>query len=209
MPQPSSQSTTSRPNPIAPSKSAPTWRTGVAIGLAPLTMLVLSFAAYPFYKRFCSATGFAGTTQKAAYAPKTHGARTFVVRFDSNVAPGLPWRFEPETPQVSVHPGDTTTVFFRATNLSDRPTEGVARFNVQPDQAGSWFNKLQCFCFNAERLGPHETAEWAVVFFLDPKLVTDETMDTVDAISLSYTFFASPDAAKTGAISAPAVLGKI
>ncbi|MCI4677264.1 cytochrome c oxidase assembly protein [Rhodoblastus acidophilus] len=183
------------------------------MGLVPLTMLVLSFAAYPFYKRFCSATGFAGTTQRASAAPKTRGGRVFVVRFDANVAPGLPWRFEPETPQISVRAGDTTTVFFRATNLSDHATEGVARFNVQPDQAGSWFDKLQCFCFNAERLGPHETAEWAVVFFLDPKLKQDDTMDTVDAITLSYTFFAPPNATKaeptkTGAADAPATPGK-
>ncbi len=187
--------------------------TALAIGLLGGLMLGASFAAVPLYRLFCSATGYGGTTQTAAHAPKARGQRELSVRFDANVAPGLPWRFEPETPEVTVRPGEPTTVYFRATNLSDRPTEGVARFNVQPDQAGAWFDKLQCFCFSAEKLGPHEKAEWAVVFFLDPKLTEDETMNAVDAITLSYTFFAPPggaekNAPKTGAAESPASPGK-
>jgi cytochrome c oxidase assembly protein subunit 11 len=183
-------------------------KTAAAIGVLAGLMLGASFAAVPLYRLFCSATGYGGTTQTATHAPKKHGERKISVRFDANVAPGLAWRFEPETPEIAVRPGETATVFFRATNLSGRPTEGVARFNVQPDQAGAWFDKLQCFCFSAEKLGPHESAEWAVVFFLDPKLEQDETMASVDAITLSYTFFAPPDAAKTGAVETPPAPGK-
>jgi cytochrome c oxidase assembly protein subunit 11 len=102
-----------------------------------------------------------------------------------------------------VRPGETTTVFFRAKNLSDRPTTAQARFNVTPDQAGAWFDKISCFCFNEQKLGPHEEAEWPVVFFLDPKLEQDETMAAVDTLTLSYTFFAPPKAAHNGAIEPP------
>jgi cytochrome c oxidase assembly protein subunit 11 len=183
-------------------------KTAVAIGVLATLMLGASFAAVPLYRLFCSATGYGGTTQTASRAPSQRGDRKITVRFDANVAPGLAWRFEPETPEISLRPGETATIFFRATNLSDRPTEGVARFNVAPDQAGAWFDKLKCFCFDAQKLGPHETAEWAVVFFLDPKLEQDETMAAVDAITLSYTFFAPPGAAKTGAAEIAAVPGK-
>lgn len=193
-------------------------RTAAAIGMLAGLMLGASFAAVPLYSLFCAATGYGGTTQTATRASDHRGARKISVRFDANVAPGLAWRFEPETPEISIRPGETTTVFFRATNLSDRPTEGVARFNVQPDQAGAWFDKLQCFCFTAEKLGPHESAEWAVVFFLDPKLEQDETMASVDAITLSYTFFAPLNSSasgetksgetKSGAAEIPALPGK-
>lgn len=183
-------------------------KTAMAIGVLAVVMLGASFAAVPLYRLFCAATGYGGTTQTALRGPSQQGVRKISVRFDANVAPGLAWRFEPETPEVSLRPGETATVFFRATNLSDRPTEGVARFNVAPDQAGAWFDKLKCFCFDVQKLGPHETAEWPVVFFLDPKLEQDETMAAVDGITLSYTLFAPPGAAKTGAAEIASVPGK-
>jgi cytochrome c oxidase assembly protein subunit 11 len=183
-------------------------KTAGALAVVAGLMLGASFAAVPLYRLFCAATGYGGTTQSASRAPDARGARKIAVRFDANVAPGLAWRFEPETPEILLRPGETATVFFRAANLSDRATEGVARFNVAPDQAGAWFDKLKCFCFDAQKLGPHETAEWPVVFFLDPKLEQDETMAAVDAITLSYTFFAPPGASKTGAADIAAIPGK-
>ena len=114
--------------------------------------------------------------------------------FDTNVAPGLAWSFEPETDSVVVRTGKTATVFFRARNLSDKPTAANATFNVTPEVSGAWFDKIQCFCFSEQHLGPHESAEWPVVFFLDPKLETDESMARVDSITLSYTLFAAPPA---------------
>jgi cytochrome c oxidase assembly protein subunit 11 len=182
--------------------------TAAALAVVAGLMLGASFAAVPLYRLFCAATGYGGTTQSASRAPDERGLRKIAVRFDANVAPGLAWRFEPETPEILLRPGETATVFFRATNLSDRATEGVARFNVAPDQAGAWFDKLKCFCFDGQKLGPHETAEWPVVFFLDPKLEQDETMAAVDAITLSYTFFAPPGATKTGAADIAAIPGK-
>jgi cytochrome c oxidase assembly protein subunit 11 len=177
--------------------------TAAAIGFVAILMLGASFAAVPLYRMFCAATGYGGTTQTAERAPASRGLRQISVHFDANVGPGLNWRFGPETSEILVRPGETTTVFFRAKNLSDQPTTAQARFNVTPDQAGAWFDKISCFCFSEQKLGPHEEAEWPVVFFLDPKLEQDETMAAVEALTLSYTFFAPPKAARTGAIEAP------
>ncbi len=178
-------------------------KTAAAIGLVAVLMLGASFAAVPLYRIFCAATGYGGTTQTADRAPASRGLRRIAVRFDANVAPGLSWSFTPETAEVLVRPGETTTVFFRAKNLSDQPTTAQARFNVTPDQAGAWFDKISCFCFSEQKLGPHEEAEWPVVFFLDPKLEQDETMAAVDSLTLSYTFFAPPKATHAGAAGAP------
>jgi cytochrome c oxidase assembly protein subunit 11 len=158
-----------------------------------LTMIGLTYAAVPFYAAFCRATGYEGTTQIAKTDSRFEGRRTLRVAFDANVAPGLPWSLEPETDALVVRTGRTATVFFRARNLSDKPTAANAVFNVTPEVSGAWFDKIQCFCFSEQHLGPHETAEWPVVFFLDPKLETDDSMAKVDAITLSYTMFATPE----------------
>ena len=157
-------------------------------------MLALAYAAVPFYSAFCRATGYGGTPQTAKAGVGAEGRRTVRVAFDTNVAPGLAWSFEPETDSVVIRTGKTATVFFRARNLSDRPTVANATFNVTPEVSGAWFDKIQCFCFSEQHLGPHESAEWPVVFFLDPKLETDESMARVDSITLSYTLFAAPAA---------------
>jgi cytochrome c oxidase assembly protein subunit 11 len=157
-------------------------------------MLALAFAAVPFYSAFCRATGYGGTPRIAKTDAGVEGRRTLRVAFDTNVAPGLPWSFEPETDSVIVRTGKTATVFFRARNLSNQPTAANATFNLAPEVSGAWFDKIQCFCFSEQHLGPHESAEWPVVFFLDPKLETDESMARVDSITLSYTLFAAPAA---------------
>jgi cytochrome c oxidase assembly protein subunit 11 len=159
-------------------------------GLAGL-MLAASFIAVPLYKAFCQATGYAGTTQVATAAPATHGTRKLTVHFDANSGGGLPWRFEPETPSVQLRTGESTMVYYRVTNLADRPITGRASYNVTPDAAGAYFDKIACFCFSEQHLAAHETAEWPVVFFLDPALEKDATMRNVEAVTLSYTFFAA------------------
>jgi len=165
-----------------------------AIGAASIAvgMLGLSYAAVPFYTLFCRATGYEGTPQRVAGDDARTGRRMLRVAFDANVAPGLPWRFEPETDAIHLRTGKAATVFFRAENRSDRAIAATAVFNVTPEVAGGWFDKVQCFCFSEQRLGPHETAEWPVVFFLDPKLETDPSMAQVESITLSYTLFAAP-----------------
>lgn len=166
----------------------------LALGVS-MGMLGLSFAAVPLYRLFCAATGFGGTTQVAKAAPASQGLRELTVRFDANVAPGLNWKFAPETPEIRLRTGQTATVFFQATNMSDRETAAQAMYNVSPEIAGAYFDKIACFCFDEQKLGPRETLEMPVVFFLDPALERDATMAGVQSITLSYTFFAAKSAA--------------
>ena len=160
-------------------------------GAASLAMLGLSFAAVPLYRLYCAATGYAGTPQVAKYAPTTKGMRDLIVRFDANVAPGLPWTFTPETPEIKLRTGETATIYYKVTNLSDRATAARAMFNVSPDSAGAYFDKISCFCFSEQKLGPRETLELPVVFFLDPALEKDAAMAGIEEITLSYTYFAA------------------
>jgi cytochrome c oxidase assembly protein subunit 11 len=158
-------------------------------------MLALSFAAVPLYRLFCAKTGFAGTPLVAKAAPALRGKRSLVVRFDANVGTGLPWSFVPDTPQITLRTGETATVFFKVTNRSDHEVAAQAMYNVSPDAVGGYFDKISCFCFSTQHLGPHETADMPVVFFLDPELEKDKTMDGVDTLTLSYTFYPAARAA--------------
>ena len=152
-------------------------------------MIGLSFAAVPLYRAFCAATGYAGTPQRAANGPDKIYPQTVVVRFDANVAPGLPWRFEPVQPEVEVHVGETKLAFFRATNKTDEAVTGSAVFHVSPEYMGKYFTKIQCFCFEQQTLGPGEPVEMPVSFFLDPAMLNDRSAKTVRDMTLSYTFF--------------------
>lgn len=140
------------------------------------------------YRAFCGATGYGGTTQRAYTDPTTTSQRTVTVAFDSNVSSGLPWRFEPEQRSVTVHLGEQKLVYFSAQNLGNEMTVGHATFNVTPETSGIYFNKIQCFCFNEERLDPHQKVDMPVVFYVDPAFAKDSDMDHVDTITLSYTF---------------------
>jgi cytochrome c oxidase assembly protein subunit 11 len=159
---------------------------GIAVG-----MVGLAYASVPLYDLFCKVTGFDGTP--VIRTSNTSGVidRTIAVRFDSNVAPGLSWRFSPETPEVKVKLGETTTVLYKVTNTGDRPSTGIATYNVQPDLAGTYFSKLECFCFTEQTLQPGETQESAVVFYVDPRLVQDSDVKDLTSITLSYTYFPS------------------
>jgi len=166
-----------------------------------VAMVGAAYAAVPLYAAFCKATGYGGTTQVARAASAARGARTLSVSFDANVAPGLDWTFEPESPTIAVRTGATATVYFRVHNRSARETAAVAVFNVAPEVSGAWFDKVSCFCFSEQHLGPNETAELPVVFFLDPRLEQDHTMNDVAAITLSYTLFAANNAARPVALA--------
>src|SRR5579872_6865721 len=173
--------------------------TGFAVAVVFLAMLGAAFAAVPLYGLFCRTTGFAGTTQVAHSAPSLKGKRLLTVRFDANVAAGLPWTVEPETPSLTLRTGETATVYFRFRNQAGRETAANAVYNVTPDVSGAYFDKIACFCFSEQHLGPAETAELPVVFFLDPKLEQDETMNGVDTLTLSYTLYPARDAGKSAA----------
>jgi cytochrome c oxidase assembly protein subunit 11 len=173
-----------------------TGRNNRLVGVGALAFVVgmigLTYAAAPFYSAFCRATGYEGTPQHVNANSDAEGRRILRVGFDANVAPGLDWSLEPESESVRLHTGKTVTVFFRARNLSDKPADGRATFNVTPEVSGEYFDKISCFCFSTQHLGPHESAEWPVVFFLDPALEKDPSMARVDSITLSYTMFAPP-----------------
>jgi len=178
-------------------------RIGFFVACGAAAMIGAAYAAVPLYAAFCKATGFAGTTQVAKANAGVKGERTILVRFDANVAPGLDWTFEPEQSSVSLRTGATATVFFRVHNREPRETAAVAVYNVTPEVSGAWFDKISCFCFSEQRLGPSETAELPVVFFLDPRLEKDHTMDGVDAITLSYTLFTPSKESKPVALAPP------
>jgi cytochrome c oxidase assembly protein subunit 11 len=173
--------------------------TGIAVALLFFVMLGLAFAAVPLYGLFCRTTGFAGTTQVAHVAPALKGKRLITVRFDANIGAGLPWTVEPETPSITLRTGQTATVYFKFRNQVGRETAANAVYNVTPDVSGAYFDKIACFCFTEQHLGPAETAELPVVFFLDPKLEQDETMNDVDTLTLSYTLYPARDQARPAA----------
>jgi cytochrome c oxidase assembly protein subunit 11 len=163
-------------------------RTALMMGILVAAMVGLAFASAPLYRAFCSLTGFGGTPLRAEKAPGAVAGK-IGVRFDANVHPGLPWRFEPEQRTVRIAPGQQTRIFYRAQNLSARPVTGQAAFNVTPDQAGKYFNKIQCFCFTEQTLKPGQAVDMPVVFFVDPKILKDEDTKAIDEITLSYTFY--------------------
>ena len=152
-------------------------------------MIGAAYASVPLYRLFCQVTGFDGTP-RVATAPSTRVLdRTVTIRFDANVAPGLPWRFEPVQTTTQVKIGENALVFYRASNTSERPVVGTATFNVFPEQAAAFFNKLECFCFKEQVLQPGESVEMPVSFFVDPQIVTDKDASWVRHITLSYTFY--------------------
>jgi cytochrome c oxidase assembly protein subunit 11 len=162
---------------------------GAVCGALAALMVGAAFAAVPFYNWFCRTTGFAGTTQVASVAPTHSLARKVVVRFDSNVTGGLPWRFEPEQTSIELRIGEVVTVNYVVTNESARETVGQASYNVSPPTVGAYFTKINCFCFTQQRFKPGETREMPVVFFVDPALAKDSEQNDLTTITLSYTMY--------------------
>ena len=170
----------------------------MAVGLVAfvLAMIGLAYASVPLYRMFCRATGFGGTPQRVADGSTVAGSaldRWVTVSFDGNVAGGLPWDFAPDVKSRRVKLGDVVEVSYRAHNRGAKALVGNAVFNVQPDKAGSYFDKVQCFCFTSQTLQPGESAELPVRFYVDPAMAADRDADDVGNITLSYTFFLAKD----------------
>jgi cytochrome c oxidase assembly protein subunit 11 len=166
-------------------------RTVLACSAAVLAMTGLSFAAVPLYNLFCKVTGFAGTPMVGTAATGKTSDRVVSVVFDANVAPALGWRFEAEKTEIRAQVGVTQTVFYKITNTSSRPMTGIATYNVQPNQSGAYFVKIQCFCFTETTLQPGETLEAPVVFYIDPEIELNRELASLKSITLSYTYFPS------------------
>jgi cytochrome c oxidase assembly protein Cox11 len=160
-------------------------------------MGVLMYYAVPLYNMFCQVTGIGGTTQRATAAETGVAVEgtTITVRFATEVQPDLPWRFYPETRSVAVTPGEPKTVFFRAESHAERTIVGHAAYNVAPLKVGQYINKIECFCFTEERLGPGESVRMPVQLFIDPEMLEDASTDEVRTVTLSYHFFESADPA--------------
>ncbi|HXZ22307.1 MAG TPA: cytochrome c oxidase assembly protein [Pseudolabrys sp.] len=158
-------------------------------GAVAVGMVGAAYAAVPFYNWFCRTTGFGGTTQVAEKAPDQVLGRTLTIRFDSNVTPGLPWRFQPEQNEIQVRVGEVATVHYKVVNEAAREIAGQASYNVSPPTVGAYFNKINCFCFTEQRLKAGETREMTVVFYIDPSIVKDRDQTDLSTITLSYTFY--------------------
>jgi cytochrome c oxidase assembly protein subunit 11 len=158
--------------------------TGVIAG-----MLGLTAAAVPLYRLFCQVTGYGGTTQRAERAPDQISDQTIKVRFNAEVAQGIPWSFKPEQREIEIRIGEQQLAFYAARNNGSRPIVGTATFNVTPNKAGAYFSKIDCFCFTEQVLQPGESADLPVSFFVDPAILDDPETQDVRSITLSYTFF--------------------
>lgn len=163
-------------------------RTARKAVLFALCMLALAFASVPLYRMFCEATGFDGTPLRASEAPGAVAGQVGV-RFDANISPKLPWKFEPVQDTIRIHPGARTQILYRATNLTARTTTGTASFNVTPALAAPYFSKIECFCFTEQTLKGGQTVDMPVVFFVDPRIRDDKDTKGIDEITLSYTFY--------------------
>jgi cytochrome c oxidase assembly protein subunit 11 len=161
----------------------------LSCGLCVAAMVGAAYAAVPFYNWFCRATGFNGTTQVATAGPSGMIDRDVTVRFDANIGPGLPWRFEPEQNDIKIKLGQVVTVNYRVVNEAARPITAQAAYNVAPLNAGSYFQKINCFCFTEQTLKPGETRDMAVVFYVDPSMAKDPDGKEINSITLSYTFY--------------------
>ena len=161
----------------------------VAAAISVIAMMgALTYYSVPLYRLFCQVTGFGGTTQVARGAPGTVEGPPIAVRFDANVAPRLPWRFDPPAP-VEVRLGEQRQVSFAAVNAGNEPTLGTAVYNVSPPQIGAFFYKIECFCFTEQLLLPGERKEFPVLFYVDPGIAGDADGREVNTITLSYTFY--------------------
>jgi cytochrome c oxidase assembly protein subunit 11 len=185
--------------------SMETARSNLRVGLlafaGALAMLGLGYASVPLYRLFCQVTGFGGTTMQATESDAARAAalatgQTISIRFDATAAMGMPWTFRPAQATDTVTIGERDIATYVARNDSDVPITGMATFNVEPEQAGKYFNKIQCFCFTEQTLQPGQEVTMPVLYYVDPAALDDPNMKGVEQITLSYTFHRAKDPAR-------------
>lgn len=195
-------------SPNAPSdRGSPTARRNRRVALicaaAFFGMIGVAYASVPLYRAFCQLTGFDGTVRKASAAPDRVLDRTLTIRFDANTR-DLPWEFTAEQTEQTARIGETKVAFFKVTNLSDHAVTGRAVFNVVPEQAGAYFQKLDCFCFTDQTIQAGQTVDMPVLYFVDPKYAEDFETKGKSEITLSYTFFPAVDGAAPAEVTTAA-----
>lgn len=163
-----------------------------------------AWAAVPFYDWFCRTTGYAGTTQVAETGSDVILGETVTVRFVANKERDMPWDFRPMQNEMVLRIGETGLAYYEAYNPTDRPIAGTASYNVAPDLAGGFFDKIECFCFTEQVLAPGERVEMPVSFYVDPEIVTDRDAGHIRQITLSYTFFETDLPEQQAALATPA-----
>jgi cytochrome c oxidase assembly protein subunit 11 len=168
-------------------------RTLAVLGVFVAGMGGLAYASVPLYEIFCRVTGYGGTTQVALARSEQAIDRVIKIRFDSNVNPALGWAFSPVVKSVDLNVGQNALAFYQAENQGDETIVGTATFNVTPDKAGLYFNKVDCFCFTEQVLKPGQKVDMPVTFFIDPTITEDPNLEDVTTITLSYTFFRAED----------------
>jgi len=181
-------------------------RIAILCAVLALGMVGAAYAAVPLYRLFCQVTGFDGTVRRAEAAPARTLDRTMTVRFDTNVR-DLDFEFRPEVNFQEVRIGETALAFFKVTNRSDRAVTAQAVYNVVPETAGAYFQKLECFCFSEQTIGPGQTVEFPMTYFIDPELASDPATKRMREITLSYTFYPVAKPAAQAAVSATPALG--
>jgi cytochrome c oxidase assembly protein subunit 11 len=198
--QPYSSSSSSSSNSSNGSKSS--WSEGnISGGMYAASLFIamvgMTYTAVPLYRLFCASTGYSGTPVidaarfgKERLVPQ-QDSRRIRITFESNTSDSLPWTFKPEVREVYVVPGETALTFYKAKSKAKEDIIGIATYNVTPYRAGSYFNKIQCFCFEEQKLTPGEDVDMPVFFFIDPDFLDDPLMKDVNTITLSYTFFNS------------------
>jgi len=185
----------------APARRSDT-KVALACAASAFVMVGMAYAAVPLYQMFCQVTGLGGTTQRAVKPSDVVLDRKVTVRFDANVSPKLGWKFEPVQRTVEANIGENVLVFYRATNISDKTIKGTATFNVAPDAAGLYFSKIECFCFTEQLLGPGQSIDMPVTYYVDPEIANNPDLKNLDTITLSYTFFrADKEPVQTSSVS--------
>ena len=165
----------------------------------------LSYAAVPLYRLYCQASGYGSAKQEIDFGNKIESMervedRIITVRFEAGTSKTLRWKFRPQQKEVNLAPGETSLAFYTAINLTDKPIIGIATYNVIPFEAGQYFNKIQCFCFEEQQLNPGEEVDMPVFFYIDPDFMEDPKMAKYDELILSYTFFQSNEESAPGSV---------
>lgn len=160
----------------------------------------MSYAAVPLYRIFCQAYSYGGTTgvgnSSVIENMKKLEDRLIKIKFNADTASSMRWNFKPQQSEITVIPGETALAFYKARNPTDHPVTGISTYNVLPFEAGQYFNKIQCFCFEEQLLNPREEVDMPVFFYIDPEFADDPKLEYVDTITLSYTFFEAKEGLK-------------
>lgn len=173
-----------------------------------MIMTILAFASVPLYRLFCQKTGYGGTPQIALKGADHIIDHSLTIHFNADINSSLSWKFVPLQSKISLKAGALGLVYYKVQNTSDKPLEGIAVYNVTPDKAAPYFNKIECFCFEEQRLEPYQTLELPVQFYIDPKIAEDPHCKDLTSITLSYTFFAAKDPKLPEILGLPSVKKK-